>query len=312
MIFKSPFFSVVIPLYNKGNHVAGTLASVLRQTFSDFEVIVVDDGSTDQGLEVVRSCTDARVSVLTQENMGVSAARNHGIRRAKSEYIAFLDADDLWEPTYLDQMRQLLERYPEAGIYVAAYKIAKKNKVYDLPYTLPEGVVDNYFKAELEQNITRLSAMVVPRAICEQVGGFPLGMVSGEDSFFCGKIAIQHQVVFTPKVLVVYNQQFSGLRDRYFRGDSCSEKWYDMVQVGDFYRNEFIANKVINAGIRSALASHKEKSKEIEVWASYTTLFRKKWKYLYFLNRMPASTINIYREIKPFISFQFLFLTLFN
>lgn len=294
---------MVIPLYNKGRYVAATLASVLQQTFTDFEVIVVDDGSTDNGLEVVRSCPDPRVSVVVQENMGVSAARNHGIRRAKSDYIAFLDADDLWEPTYLGEMKQLMDSYPGAGFYVSAHKIVKKSRVFDLPYTLAEGAIENYFKTELEESITRLSATVVPRAICEQVGGFPQGMVSGEDSYFCGSIAIRHPVVFTPKVLAVYNQQYSGIKDRHFRGDSCSEKWFDLVEAGDFYRNEFIASKVIKAGIRSALSLQKEKSREIEAKSSFTTLFRKKWNYLYFLNRMPSSTINLYKEIKPYLSF---------
>jgi len=92
-------FSVVIPLYNKERSVKNTIESVLNQTFQDFEVIVVNDGSTDNSLEVVKSFNDERIRIINQKNSGVSSARNRGIKEAKYEWIAFLDADDLWEIT---------------------------------------------------------------------------------------------------------------------------------------------------------------------------------------------------------------------
>lgn len=94
-------FSIIIPLYNKADYIAETLKSVLNQTYCDYEVIVVNDSSTDNSLEVASSFQDERIHIYTKENEGVSAARNYGIMHAKYDYIAFLDADDIWESDYL-------------------------------------------------------------------------------------------------------------------------------------------------------------------------------------------------------------------
>ncbi|MGI6022871.1 MAG: glycosyltransferase family 2 protein, partial [Methanoculleus sp.] len=93
-----PEVSVVIPLYNKAPYIARALASVITQTCQGFEVIVIDDGSTDGGAEIVRRLDDTRIRVIRQENRGVSAARNRGIESARTDFIAFLDADDEWMP----------------------------------------------------------------------------------------------------------------------------------------------------------------------------------------------------------------------
>lgn len=114
--------SVVIPLYNKELSIAATLRSVFAQTYTDFEVVVVNDGSTDESLEVVKSFSDSRIRILTQANAGVSAARNMGILEAKGDYVAFLDADDIWTPDYLETLAALIRDYPIAGLYSLGYK----------------------------------------------------------------------------------------------------------------------------------------------------------------------------------------------
>lgn len=118
--------SIVIPLYNKEKSIISTLQSVINQTYTDWECIVINDGSTDNSLEVVRErvreLKNEGVRVITQVNAGVSAARNRGIMEAKGEYVAFLDADDLWTPNYLETLVALIHDYPNAGLYSLGYK----------------------------------------------------------------------------------------------------------------------------------------------------------------------------------------------
>ncbi|HRM79349.1 MAG TPA: glycosyltransferase family A protein [Gemmiger qucibialis] len=109
-------YSVVIPLYNKEHYIAGTLHSVLTQTFPDYEVIVVDDGSTDHSLQACKEVRSDKIRVVQQVNQGVSAARNKGIELAAGEYICFLDADDTWHPDYLQNIETIVQKYPQSDI----------------------------------------------------------------------------------------------------------------------------------------------------------------------------------------------------
>lgn len=122
IIENRPFFSVVIPLYNKQNYIKETIKSVLNQTFQDFEIVIVNDGSKDDSVKVVESIQDDRIKLVHQENSGVSVARNMGIKEANAKYIAFLDADDLWLPEFLQTIYELIQNFPDAGLYATAYK----------------------------------------------------------------------------------------------------------------------------------------------------------------------------------------------
>jgi glycosyltransferase involved in cell wall biosynthesis len=114
-------FSIIVPLYNKAAFVAASLRSILEQAHPHFEVVVVDDGSTDGSADVVRGFRDDRIRLVTQANQGVSAAKNRGIDEARHDLIAFLDADDWWDRDYLRQMARLVEAHPELSLYCASY-----------------------------------------------------------------------------------------------------------------------------------------------------------------------------------------------
>ena len=119
--------SVVIPLYNKAHQIANTLYSVLKQTFRNFEIVVVDDGSTDNSVQEVEKVNDIRIRIIHQKNAGVSAARNKGIEEARYNLIAFLDADDEWKPEYLETQYNLFLKYPQCNVYACGYEFCNSN-----------------------------------------------------------------------------------------------------------------------------------------------------------------------------------------
>jgi glycosyltransferase involved in cell wall biosynthesis len=111
-----PKVSIIIPLYNAEKYINRTLHSVLKQTYSDFEVLIIDDGSTDRGVEICQSFSDSRIKIVQQANRGLPGARNTGIRQAQGDYIALLDSDDLWSPHKLDRHVTHLEQESDVGI----------------------------------------------------------------------------------------------------------------------------------------------------------------------------------------------------
>ncbi len=112
-----PRFSIIIPTYNRAKSVTDTLESCFTQTFTDFEIVVVDDGSKDNTVEVLQSVDDARLKIVTQANAGPAAARNTGMDNASGDYIAFLDSDDMWYPEFLATANQMLEQNAEQVLY---------------------------------------------------------------------------------------------------------------------------------------------------------------------------------------------------
>lgn len=227
-------FSVIIPLYNKVPYIRKALESVLAQTYTDYELIIVDDGSTDGSAEIAEailqeairqqgyeakgmensaadtlaSCLSPlafRLRLLKQPNQGVSAARNAGVAQAHAEYIAFLDADDWWEPTYLERMAQLVIDYPDAGLYACNYYY-HKDGVNIIKVDIPTGYFNypkEYFKNFAMPVWT--GATMIPRKVYDEMGGFPLGIKLGEDFLLWAKIALRYPVAFLNEPLAYYN-----------------------------------------------------------------------------------------------------------
>ncbi|GAG76177.1 unnamed protein product [marine sediment metagenome] len=192
-----PSFTVVIPLYNKALHIKRTLQSVLEQNYKDFEIVVVDDGSTDGGVNIVKQINDNRIRLIQQENQGVSAARNKGIENARNELIAFLDADDEWKPNHLDVLARLIKKFPEAGAYGTAYQKKLKNgkswipDFKAIPLSPWEGIVPNYFKAvAVGPEILWTSAIAVWKEVFDKAGYFRVDIRNGEDADMWVRIAI--------------------------------------------------------------------------------------------------------------------------
>ena len=198
---KPPQISVVIPTYNRGWIVAEAVDSVLAQTFSDYELIVVDDGSTDDTAEVLGEYGD-RIRVLRQKNKGVSAARNAGIRSAAGRYIAFLDSDDLWLPSKLDRQMAFFHRNPDA-VACQTEEIWIRNGVRVNPkkrHRKPSGTI---FEPSLQLCLVSPSAVMIHRSLFDKVGLFDEKLPACEDYDLWLRISCRYPVHLLAAPLIV-------------------------------------------------------------------------------------------------------------
>ena len=206
-------FSVIIPLFNKAHTIERTLKSVFCQTFTNFEVIIVDDGSTDKGIEIINKLTDyTRIKIIRQVNQGVSVARNVGVANAKYEYIAFLDGDDDWDPNYLATINNALKKHPQTGMICCAgfFKNSKTNRT---SLRLAEKYRDeikeiNYF--ENPHVFSHTSATVVSKKVFNETDGFPVGMKKNEDYVLFFAIALLSPTVYCGIPLSFYYGHVEG------------------------------------------------------------------------------------------------------
>ena len=203
--------SVIIPLYNKAASIAQALDSVLAQECQDFEVVVVDDGSTDGGAAVVENYGDPRIRLVRQENAGVSAARNRGIEEAKGEYVAFLDADDVWLPGFLSEIGVLQKEFPQCRAQATAYINNRGNErssiiLNKLPFSAERGVLANYFEVASCSHPPVCSICVcIERRLLLEIGGFPVGIKSGEDLLTWARVAVRTDWAYSVRAMAQYN-----------------------------------------------------------------------------------------------------------
>lgn len=204
--------SVIIPLYNKVSSIAETLKSVLSQSYTDYEIIVVNDGSTDGSEQIVAEIDDPRVRLINQANAGVSAARNRGIAETRGEYVAFLDADDEWDTDYLATTIELFTRYPECDVAASNYQFRdikgtiSPTIINRLPFEGKHGIMTNYFRVASTSHCPLwTSAVIIRKSAIESVGGFPVGVKSGEDLLTWARLACRYKIAFYTKPLATYN-----------------------------------------------------------------------------------------------------------
>ncbi len=202
-------YSIIVPIYNKALYVRKALQSILAQSFTDYEVVIVDDGSTDDSLAVAKDFVeriDDRWTIICQPNAGVAAARNYGVAKSKGEYVCFLDSDDWWEPTFLDEMDRLIHEYPDAGLYGCDYYYVKNGKKKIYPKNA-EGYID-YCKVYTDCKAMPIhpNGAIIPRKVFDEVGGFDPSIKMGEDFILFMQIVFKHKVAFLNKQLVTFNQ----------------------------------------------------------------------------------------------------------
>lgn len=260
--------SVVIPLYNKRKSIWRTVSCVLKQSYPDFEIILVDDGSTDGSMETLETITDPRLKRYRKENSGVSDTRNRGMQLARGEIIAFLDGDDLWDPFYLERLRNMAEKYTDCGLYMQDSR------------DIPAGEADQAQGSDTQKEIKRYtdwehyfyfrnfktSALAVNRQKALALGGFDQSLTIGEDLEFWFRLILSYPVCFLDEIHVFILKYEEEYHSRFVPKDFRKHVSYKLVNRKDLYLKikdnrdvRFIMNKMI---FYALMGFHKDKNKE--------------------------------------------------
>lgn len=287
--------SVVIPLYNKAHTIVNTLNTVFNQTYQDFEIIIVNDGSTDNGVEVIQQhFDDQRLRIIHQKNAGVSAARNKGIDESHGKYIAFLDGDDEWHPEYLSTMHELIIKYPHVGLFLCAglihnadgsigYRIASK-------YEGKKCIINLFENPEV---FLHTSGTIVDKMVFNKTHRFIIGMKQFEDKLAIQATALLTQTVYCGIPLTKYRGGIFGQLTQINKKDPLvidSEILYFNKLIED-YHNSSQQNKLYYIFIQYYLRH-------------YLKLILKKHDYVkldYFLNHLSPKSKKLLHPLELFI-----------
>jgi glycosyltransferase involved in cell wall biosynthesis len=207
------FFTVIIPLYNKEKYIKNAIKSVLNQTFSDFELVIIDDFSSDKSAAIAATFESEKVQLIYhKKNCGLSASRNSGIKKANSNYITFLDADDLWKPTFLESIFQLIQNFPEARIFGTNYEevwdtVIKNpcngSEILPIDFT---GYI-NFFKINIKQGIYNHGSVCFHKEVFQKVGFYNEKINFSEDLDFNIRANYNFKLAYTNSVQMRYFMQ---------------------------------------------------------------------------------------------------------
>ncbi|MFC5413078.1 glycosyltransferase family 2 protein [Larkinella bovis] len=204
-------FSVIIPIYNKADYLHNSILSVINQSFPDFELILVNDGSTDNSINIISNISDHRITIINQENLGASAARNRGAIESKYEYLTFLDADDWWHPDFLTELVNLIFKFPDAILYGTNYYYIRRGKRYieykGLPRNFHSGYID-YISVYGKSYCAPIncSFVAVKKISFLENGGFCFFLHFGEDFDLWVRLSLIGNIAYLNKPLSYSNQ----------------------------------------------------------------------------------------------------------
>ncbi len=252
-----PFFSIVISVFNKEQYIKNTVESVLNQTYKNFEIIIVDDGSTDNSVNVIKSINNKRIKLIITKNRGASNARNTGINSATSDFIALLDGDDTWESSYLQYMYDAISKFPEIKIFTAALAQKYQNKIVPVTYSFKQLElynIHNYFKSSQKFSLIHSSSIVFHKSILKRTGLFDTSIVSGQDTDLWIRFGLYFDLVFINKQLSYYNFIPSSLSNTTFRlSDKCKFDKYLREEKENKYLKSFLDRNRYSMAIMSKM-----------------------------------------------------------
>lgn len=208
-----PLVSIVMPLYNKRQYVGEAIESVLRQSHADFELLIVNDGSTDDSRAIACGFDDPRIRVIDQANLGVSLARNRGVDESAGELVAFIDADDVWYERHVEALVEASRRFPSAGMFANAFSTSAGRR--SVAFCPTFNMCSNYPCSQLDGGpAVWTSAALLRRDVLRATGGFPVGESHGEDLVVWLRASLLAPVVFSDYVGAYYRQTPDGLATR--------------------------------------------------------------------------------------------------
>ncbi|WP_395053946.1 glycosyltransferase family 2 protein [Flavobacterium sp.] len=227
-----PYFSVIIPLYNKENFIKNTIKSVLNQSFTDFELIIVNDCSTDRSLNIVSKFIDERLKIFSKKNEGVAIARNFGIENSKGDFICFLDADDIWKVDYLKIMNFYSIKFPELKVFSCAIEIETNTTLFKPNYSIKKTndyeIVD-FFNASNEECVLWTSSIVINKNVFQKIGTFDIKINKGEDTELWIRIGLNYSILFIWEVLSTYKYDLKSIsrNSNYYFEDYVFKKYIE-------------------------------------------------------------------------------------
>ena len=233
----TPYFSVIIPIYNKESEILDTINSVLSQTFSDFEMVVINDGSIDNSLRMIDSIKDPRLTIISKKNGGVSSARNIGILNSRGSYIALLDGDDIWLPDYLQEIKQLIDKFPDCRIFCTNYIVSLEKFKNHIQQPVIHSCENNYFELAMYVPFLTASSIVIKRDCFDNGMDFNENLSHGEDLDLWVRLIKKYSYIgYSNRQLVYYNHSANSRESR--RIPQLQNHFVNFVQL------DLIANKI--------------------------------------------------------------------
>lgn len=234
-----------MPLYNKENCIKESVQSIIDQTFKKFELIIINDGSTDRSLEIVSLLKDNRIRIINQPNEGVSGARNRGAKEAKGKLLFFLDADDYLYPDGLENLICSYNHYPLAQVWTGNYEMNKSGKRNTTLSLAQKGYIkEPYLQIWNKKWNFRMGSFIIEKEAFNKVGGFNKVITIGEDFYFMDMIISQCNISYIPSIIMLYCQENSSLSKKRFPKEKIIE-WHLSFDTNNKYQKLIFAELIL-------------------------------------------------------------------
>ena len=312
-----PSISVVVPLYNKEDYILRTIDSVLKQSFQDFELLIMNDGSTDSSVDLVKTIHDKRIQIISHENIGLSATRNEGAKHASSNLVAFLDADDTWKSDFLFTIMNLYKKYPQAAAFATNYErifpdgSRRPASVFGIEDIKGEcGIIPDFFKMALYEVAVHPSAIAVKKSVMEETKGFLKGVRYGEDQEFFARLALRYSFAYSKNVQGEYYKDLGG-------SITYAASHFDMPIIElykdykrdahlntqqEYYLEEYVNRIRLDKCFWALIKGDRALAKMLLKDSENTELFKQKWSHYNLISKIPYIIYMIFRKLKYALS----------